>query len=79
MTDKVRLTIARKWHNPIITHTINKDGISVVIDLEDFVEAVVREVGSVTWTFTDASFKKQLEDAVQRTVAGIKEETAKVM
>lgn len=73
------ITVSRRWHEPQIRTTIDFDGISIQMPLEDFVEALKQEVGSVTWTFKKDSFNRQLDAAVERVVKGMKEETAKVV
>lgn len=76
---KTVLTISRKWHSPQIETTITQDSISLAIDIDDFLEAVSQEIGTVTWVFTEKSFRAKFDDAVSKVLAGIKEESAKVV
>jgi len=73
------ITISRFWHSPKITTTISNESIKLKMDLEDFVTALKEEVGSVTWTFRKETFEKQLDEAVERTLKKIQQETNKVM
>ena len=73
------MTVHRAWNNPVITTTINNHGIGLEISVPDFCEAVIQEIGPVTWTFKDATFRKKFMDAVTRVIEGVKEESAKVI
>lgn len=82
MEDKLErrvLTISRLWNNPQIQTTVNIEGIELTISLDDFIEAIIQEIGPVTWTFKDATFRAKVSQAVNRVVQGIKEESAKVI
>ena len=72
------VTISRKWDNPKILTTISDEGISLQMDMVDFVSALKREIGSVTWIFTEKDFESRLDTAVMAVLQGIKEESAKV-
>jgi len=41
-TEKV--VISREWHNPEITVTVNKDKITVIAGLDDFIEGLIAEM-----------------------------------
>jgi hypothetical protein len=73
------VTITRQWHAPQITTRITNEEISVSVALPDFLEALTRELGPVTWVFTDRAFKVKFDAAVERVLQGIKDETAKVV
>ena len=73
------LTISRKWHNPQIRTTVGLDGIAIEIELADFIEALHKEIGTVSWVFQDKTFKLRFDAAVERVLKGIKEETIKVI
>lgn len=73
------VTISRKWNNPKILTTINDEEISLKIELSDFVDAVIQEIGSVTFTVRDSSFRAKVYQAVERVLEGVKEESAKVV
>lgn len=48
-------------------------------DLEDFVKALIKEIGSVALVFTGKSFEKKLKKAVENVIEGVKEESVKVI
>lgn len=73
------LTISRKWHQPKITTTISTIGITLTIDLEDFILAVLDEVGNSTLLLTKSKFEAKFRKAVDNVLLGIKEESAKVI
>ena len=71
------VSVGRKWNNPEIYHTVNQQGIDLSIKLEDFIEALKTEMGSVTWTVTKAQFSQQVDDAVRQVILDIKMESVK--
>ena len=75
----LHLTISRHWDHPRITTDITSESISLKISLDDFVTALEQEIGSVTWTFTKATFHDQIMKAAEAVVAKVKEESAKVV
>lgn len=76
---KAAVTISKKWHNPWINITIDTEGIELRMSMDDFREALKREVGSITWVFKKETFDSQLDAAITRVISGIKEESAKVV
>jgi len=79
MKQRVVITVSRKWNNPRIETTINDEGISLSMSLEDFAEALLAEIGSVAFTVTKGQFKDKVRAAIERVITGIKEESAKVV
>ena len=76
MEGKRFVTISRKWHNPQIAITVSNEGISLEMQMDDFVEALKREletegfvegikagVGSATWIFRDKTFGRKVDQA----------------
>lgn len=76
---KAVITISRYWDNPKIFTTISEDGINLQTDLDDFITALIQEIGSVTWVVTSPQFKKRVDKAVSTTLSKIKEESIKVV
>jgi adenine C2-methylase RlmN of 23S rRNA A2503 and tRNA A37 len=79
MGNGIFVTISRLWNQPEIFHLVNDEGISISMSLENFIAAVKQEIGPVTWTFKAETFEKQVDEAVEKVVRRIKEESAKVM
>lgn len=77
--EKSVVTVSRKWNNPKIHTVINADGISLSIDLDDFIAALIKEIGSVALTMTKAQFEKQIKKACENVIQGVKEESVKVV
>jgi hypothetical protein len=73
------VTISRMWNNPSIKTTITTDGISLDISLDDYLEALVNEIGSVTFTINNAKFKDKVKEASNRVINGVKLESTKVI
>jgi uncharacterized protein YggL (DUF469 family) len=54
-------------------------GISLSMNLEDFQVALIKEIGSIRWTFKQATFEKKVDEAIKRVINGIKQESVKTM
>ena len=76
---RTKLTISKKWHHPEFKFIITNEDLSLEMDFQDFVKALKQEIGSITWTFKKDTFEKQLDEAIQRVISGVKEESAKVI
>lgn len=79
MNEKTVITISRRWDNPAIKTVINKQGISLEIDIEDFKTALLREIGSVMLVFRQSTFEVIVDKAFENVIEGIKEESIKVV
>lgn len=55
---------SREWHKPKTEINISALGISESVSLEDFLKAVMVELGSIALTFRQETFEKQLDRAV---------------
>ena len=73
------ITISRYWNNPKISTTISMEGIALQSDLDDFVEAIIREIGPITWIVTEKQFREKVSTAVHKVTEMIKEESIKVV
>ena len=83
----MKVIVSRKWHKPEITAEIEKDGISLGMDADDFCtalqtelsgmdqadfcEALQAELGSITWTFSDVTFRTRLDAAIDKVLASM--------
>jgi len=76
---KTVVTISRYWNSPAITTSISQEGISLQTDMADFLTALVKEMGSVTWVVTNTQFREKLDNAVRAVIEKIKEESIKVV
>ena len=73
------VTISRYWNNPEISTSIDSDQITLSISMEDFTKALKSEIGSVATTFTQKSFEKKLDEAINSVLEKVKEESIKIM
>jgi hypothetical protein len=78
MDRMTKVLISRYWNNPKINTKITNEGIFLEIELDDFVLALKKEIGSVTTTFTQKSFDKKVDEAVETVLKKIKESTCSV-
>ena len=74
-----KVTISRHWNNPEINTSITSEILQIDIKLEDFIYALKQEIGSVTWTFKQETFDKQIDNALAMVLKKVKQETSKVM
>lgn len=75
--DKSRVVIARKWLNPQIEINVNIEGISIGMDLRDFLHALadeaaeklvanaVSKAGNPTFWFTSAAAQRKVVEALE--------------
>lgn len=72
------VTITKLWHKPEITINVDIEGISLSIPLDDFVSALIQEIGSVATVLTQKTFSDRVEAAKERVILGIQGESLKV-
>ena len=77
--NKSIITISRRWNNPQISTTISREGIQMVMSIDDFEKALLEEIGSVTLILTREQFRDKLAKAIANVIQGIKEESIKVV
>jgi Leu/Phe-tRNA-protein transferase len=73
------VTTSRKWHEPEVRTVIDNKEIALSVSLKDFITALKIEIGSVRWVVKQGTFETMLDEAVQRVLLGVQEESAKVM
>ena len=79
MALKTKVVVSRKWHKPNVEAFIDHHEVGTNIDLEDFIKAVVEEVGNPALLLTKAALQKQLLAATEKVLHEMKEATAKVV
>lgn len=60
---KTKLITSRKWKNPGIEAFVSDEEIGARIDITDFIDALVEEVGNPATLMTKAGLKAKLEAA----------------
>ena len=78
-SERMAVVVSRHWNNPDISVTVNRDKIELVCKLDDFVEALTREMGSPMFSFSMKSQKDRARRAMLAAVEKIKEASSKVM
>ena len=73
------VTISRNWNNPNIKVTVTDSDISLSMTMDDFIEAVKKEIGSVRWVVKDDTFEFRLLKAVKTVLEKVKEESIKAV
>jgi hypothetical protein len=76
---KTTVLVGRKWHEPEISISVGTEGIGISLSLEDFLKALAQEVGNPSFVVTIKGLEKRLLSASEAVVAGMKEETVRVM
>lgn len=77
--DKEMVVISKQWDNPLIHVRVTNKEISLGISLEDFIEAIKQEVGSVRWIVKDSTFNLKLDTAVKSILEKIKVESVVIV
>ena len=86
---KMGVRVIKKWgHSPVVKLELTKDGQTIQMDIEPFVEAMkaemmehlyttlADEIGSVTWVFRHDTFKKMVEQAIDTQIPAIMRDTS---
>lgn len=74
-----KIITSRKWHNPEIETFITTAEVGASISLDDFIEAVVADIGNPTMLLTKAALKAKLEEASARVLHEMKLATTHVV
>ena len=77
--ERHKVVISRHWDNPQITVSVNKDKIEVFSDIDDFITALLEELGSPTLILTRNQLKQKLRLATVKVIEKTKLTTAQVM
>lgn len=71
--------ISRKWNNPRIFIDVDNTGIDIKMDLDEFVSAILEEIGSPALTITRTQLKNKIKLAVEEVCLEMKKQTTPVM
>lgn len=91
--EKAFITVSRHWNNPRIYSklefsppdyhpnggNLDEGSINLAIELDDFINALCTEIGSVTFVLTQAQLKKKVLEATARTIDKVKQESSKII
>jgi hypothetical protein len=70
MTTKEMVLVSKKWNNPTIVVGVTEDGIKILMNLDEFLGAVILDMGSPALLLT----KAQLKAALLASAANVREE-----
>lgn len=73
------LTIMRKWNNPEIKLWIDNQEIGMQIKVDDFIDCLIGEVGSVTTILTRQGIKDRILTASRTVIEAVKRESIKIV
>jgi hypothetical protein len=76
---ETKLVIRRQWNNPVIEVFISKDEVGLKMNLNDFIHALVEEVGNPTFIVTKNGLKKRLLEKADWVLTNVKQESARVV
>jgi hypothetical protein len=76
---KYKVVITRNWHQPEISMLVTDERIELWMDMDDFVRAVVAEVGNPTFMVTGKQLQARLAAAAETVLSGMKRETVKIV
>ncbi len=79
MKARSAVIVSRKWQNPKIAVTVNADGISIGIELSQFLTSLAEEVGSPATLFSKQALKAKLEEAASKVISEMKDVTKHVV
>lgn len=70
---------SRKWHQPNVETYVTHKEIGVQIDLDDFLQALVAEIGNPTFLLTKKQLTKALQAAADSTIDEMASHTNRVV
>jgi hypothetical protein len=75
ITPKQVVTISRKWNNPEIMAFMDDVEVGAQVGLSDFVEAMVRVMGSPTMILTKKQLRERMFDSCHEVLEEVKRAT----
>ena len=76
---KSLVVISKDWHKPEIHVKAAKDGLSISMDLMDFLDIVFASAGSIKWKFNDSAFRSRIDAEAENVFEKMKAESLKVV
>jgi hypothetical protein len=74
-----KVVIGRKWNNPSIYALVTDQRIELQVSLEDYLQALVIELGSPAFIFSKETLKAKIFEASQKVSEEIKKVSSKVV
>lgn len=76
---KTRLVISRQWDNPQIRAFVSQTEVGAEIELDDYIDAIVEQIGNPTLMVTKAGLKEKIRIASEAVLAELRKSTAHVV
>lgn len=76
---KNKVIVSRNWKRPEIEAFVSKEEVGAKMDIEQFIESLVEEIGSPKAILTKDQLKKQLTDASRQIIHEMKSMTVYVV
>lgn len=70
-----KVIVSRQWANPEITIEMSTDGISIKMDMDEYLESLVSQVTNLSITFTKATLLAKLKEGHSNIVKEMKKST----
>ena len=70
-----KIVVSRKWNNPNVTAFMENNEVGAKISLDDFINAVVEEIGNPTSLVTKQALRNRLIIASSEVVKEMKKQT----
>lgn len=77
--NRSRVIVSRKWHEPEIRTFVDHKEVGSEIELDDFIQAVIEEVGNPTLLVTKKALHTAVKNAIQHVIHEMKAKTAHVV
>lgn len=72
MKQGFHICLYKKQRTPLILAYVQGDEAEIAMELEDFKVELLREIGPVTWTFTEKAFSEKVDSAFTRIIRNMK-------
>jgi hypothetical protein len=72
MKQGFHVCLYKRKGQPVILAYVQNDEAEICMSVEEFKAEILREIGSVTWTFREKSFSEQFERACCQVIRNIK-------
>ena len=63
MSESIHVVVSKQWHAPQISVGISEDGIRITMPMDDYLQAIVKELGNPATIFTQAQLLAKLRIA----------------
>lgn len=76
MKQGFHICLYKRKGQPVIPVYVQGDEAEICMSLDDFMAELLREIGPVTWIFTEKTFRDKAEKAIDSVVLNIKKGAA---